>query len=927
MNVQWPKSFIEQEKLIASIVQKDHGLDDVELAFITEALANEITTRFFVKHARSRYWLSWLDSNGLLDCLFEPGKRLTAEEELVSRWVASSFMGKQSPYIMELIAAHGQSTNPSFWRSLMWQITHPEDKPHGYLLAAWVTLLISQTPTQANRELDYLMHSCRWPEDMDALMMLFSHLLQPIPVAERSMASIVGDSEFKFEYSLTLRGEHHWLESTWTQIKPHASEIWRRLQPTVQKYLTDAFQTNVGFGRAGGDEDPMSFWRSAIEPHEQDQRNKRSFDVLVDVARDILEYLLSDSQLKRVGVYLTENWFSTEVPLLRRISIHGIGYGDFWTPDEKIEWLLQHELIYRHWYKYEVFQVLKKALGRASGEAIEKLLQVVDVDRSLPDESEERNLAREYEKYNLLRWMHESVPVNPHIRKALDTIQTAHPTWSRREHPELDHWSGGAQLVIPESPVTRDQLKGMPVTDAVSLLLTFKPKDPQDWRDERRGLLERLQGLATSDFDWSMSIADRVADSPDSKEDIWYHLIKGWEKASLSDDDVLRILSFMSVHPRSIGTHTGVAEYMEALVRSEKTTNERVLESIESLSDQVWEMLNDPNEQSKFWSGSWLTTALNHWSGHTAEIWLHTLDRRKKLAGDDWTGLPVPYKARFTKLLDSNSLAAQLARCVIVSRLHYLQYLDSEWTREHLLPLMDFGRDKLTAEQSWHGYLFWGQLTRDQVAEMKPVAVSAALRLEDGGENFRKLLFERITDMMIIDPSEEPDWVWFYSILSNGVVTDMELGNIAKRIEQTLREADDKFTIGLWTRWLKKYWSDRIEGKPIPMSPQEGDSMLAWPLYLGEFFTEAVEIARRISVFELRFTHLFSDLQDSKLVEEYPQEVARWVTHTLKPQKDYEQHSFYLVPLYQKLKEILGAEAIVELTEELVRLGFVSAVD
>ena len=60
-----------------------------------------------------------------------------------------------------------------------------------------------------------------------------------------------------------------------------------------------------------------------------------------------------------------------QIPILKRLAIVGYAKRTDWTPDEKIGWLLEKELLYR--FKTDVFAFLKQTFPFAT-DAIRKSL-------------------------------------------------------------------------------------------------------------------------------------------------------------------------------------------------------------------------------------------------------------------------------------------------------------------------------------------------------------------------------------------------------------------------------------------------------------------------------------------------------------------------------------------------------------------------
>jgi hypothetical protein len=176
--------------------------------------------------------------------------------------------------------------------------------------------------------------------------------------------------------TIKLRGEEYHLSESWqTFFRTNLSRCAQVLVPLVQSKLTKAFTINLVIGNAKGHEDRESWWRSAIEKHDQD-RVRRSIDVLIDAARDVLEYLLENDPTFAKKV--TEQWFRSEVVLLKRIAIHALAIGKCWQKDEKLQWLLDEQLFYDHPFKHEVFQVIKDSFPAASEILQKKILEIAE---------------------------------------------------------------------------------------------------------------------------------------------------------------------------------------------------------------------------------------------------------------------------------------------------------------------------------------------------------------------------------------------------------------------------------------------------------------------------------------------------------------------------------------------------------------------
>jgi len=328
--VEWVRFFesdlLSMGQRLKNAAKSPDLLDSGTRDLVLHALADLPKLRLFLKHADNADWLPWLDEQVILKSLFDPECKLTEPETELAEWISDQFVVSASEEVFELYHKNGQRLNPEFWRKIVRQLTYADKRPDPVVLKRWVILLLRDVPTDAYRyySLDYLLTKCRLPDDQEIALFLLDYLLTPVPVIEPSWGPSFGDSgNRKIAIKLTLRGDSYWLDQSWTKLfKPHIKELWSMLGPMAVAHLMRAYQMNLALGRASEDQDAESTWRSAIEPHQQDEY-RRSLDMLIDVARDVLETAIAEDSV--TGERLVNAWYDSGVPLLKRIAIHGLG--------------------------------------------------------------------------------------------------------------------------------------------------------------------------------------------------------------------------------------------------------------------------------------------------------------------------------------------------------------------------------------------------------------------------------------------------------------------------------------------------------------------------------------------------------------------------------------------------------------------------
>ena len=288
--------------------------------------------------------------------------------------------------------------------------------------------------------------------------------------------------------------------------------------PAVGAMLEDALSSAYDLLEAYHGEsrsDAMSFRRSAIETHPQDQLRETP-DALIDALRVYGERAFA------VRPDLPERWWLLGRALYQRLALHVIATNDSQTPDEKIAWLLERSALYQYEVKHEAYQLLAKAVNGASEEECRhRLLEAVYLGPSLKDDLPNHDRHTAYVVYNLLVWLSRCAPSWLEVASALDSVQQANPSFAPREAPDFDTWMtvgiwGGTPPMEPEEFIRSFEQDPAAALDKRLLTRDYTERefDQPEWRDAL-GLIRRVaaarQGHWRRDVD-SYGTAERLAE-------------------------------------------------------------------------------------------------------------------------------------------------------------------------------------------------------------------------------------------------------------------------------------------------------------------------------------------------------------------------------------------------------------------------------
>ena len=351
------------QQRIIGLARQPPPLDEEDADLIDEALKNPTRTRFFTRAATDPQWVDWLDDRGHLKALFGNAE-LTDQQNELARWLANTFARTHSRNLFLLAARHHTRLHPDFWSMLAQAAGSKEDPslPED-VLSRWASLLL----TTAIRPLDEVRlcgvaARCAEQELFQQVMEIFDALIAPrVTLLKRT--SWLGAEESnpvsRVGMQLTLASSsEHSVRRLWREvIAPRLDRFAELLLPRLTVRISTRHHAYRDWQQADRNRDSESYGRHAIEPHAQDEYSKLA-DVFVDSARDCLEYLAAHRP--EVVATWCEEFSRSDVPLIRRLTVHATLVREDLNPDDKCGWLLDRIDIHDPAIHHEVFRIFHR---------------------------------------------------------------------------------------------------------------------------------------------------------------------------------------------------------------------------------------------------------------------------------------------------------------------------------------------------------------------------------------------------------------------------------------------------------------------------------------------------------------------------------------------------------------------------------------
>ncbi len=864
---------LDWKRVITDIAQKPPPIDGENTDLILDALDDTTRTRFFTSVASDPQWIPWLENHGCLNGLLTTGSNDVSDIDIeLARWLGNRFAIEHSNELIRLIVQRGLQIHPCLWSELLRIISlSSEHRPTPVKLARWVSILLETVPIRMSWSvwicscLVPLGKQCVEAELKDSLLDIFAKMITLHLNISQPLSFLEDPSDIEFLYPTNVEPviDEYTLRKFWNCcLKQNLGLLAEPLLSVVINNLESQYRKLRAWEPADRVWDSNTFRRAAIEPHDQD-RYPKAVDVVIDVARDCLEYLADEHPR------LASNWcdrlIRNCVPTLRRLAVHLLSRRIDICADDKADWLLDNTCLHDLTTHHETFQVMRNIYPYTSLETRQKVIKAV-LSYECPDASDGdpvRSRARQH--FTWLHWLKESDPDCDLTASKLNQINDQYPDFVPGDYPDLISTSVNTNFEEPRSPLSVQELLERPIEDLKTELLGFQEQDP--YGPNRSGLHLAIQEAATQNFERGIELGNALIRSGEYSTHIWSPLMQAWSN-ELDKDQHCMVLDLLS-NERLYPTHASLAaEVLSTLVKNGGLSYvTEIINEANKLAFELWDKVDESS--SGLLGGDWLNRAINHPAGTLTQYWLQSLaiwHENQEARPGKLVGL---YREMFTKVTNEPSNSARYGRAVLASRMSFILAVDAEWTKRCLLPHFDSKR-KFDRQAVWHGFLC-GSLNPYVADTMRDSFISGVHSLDIlfKGLDQARQEFVKFYAWMAIFFEKKPleEWIPTFFEYAN----EEDKGIWSYEFRPVLRDMDDDRRQEWWNRWLKDYWTRRLQGIPIPLESVEIDAMIEILPFLGKLFPDAVEIAIQMPNVPLENNAVILEIQQHNLWSTYPE--------------------------------------------------------
>ena len=836
------RGILDWKRELAEVAQKPPILDEEEIDIVEEAITNPKLTRFFTQSATHHDWIDWLDKRKHFDRLFGTGDIQPQDKEL-ARWLADKFTISHPSKILLLIASHEMRLHANLWWALSHTVAQNHDHPmDADNLSRWVSILLATaTPSPDHQyRLSNISERCMEAGLIDSIIDIFDFMTSNGLVLKRGVDwphIATDDSNPPIDVKVTTGDDHYMLDTLWKSgLQPNLDTVAEPLLGRVVHRLGVQHQAYRAWQKSGRNWDRTSYGRSAIEPHTQN-RHPTATDVLIDAARDCLEWLVSNHPDAAAG--WCHRLVRSQASILRRLAVHALQHRTDLTADEKVDWLLRRIGLHEHAAHHETYQALRIIYPDASVKQRKAVINAVHTYRWFDPQDEDYERRNASNHFRWLDCLHKADPDCAVAKQALNAVLQQYPDLSLGYHPDFLHWIGEPKMVTPESPWSPEELVSKDPQDWLEELLSFQQTDFEG--PSREDLLQAIEQAANLKFAWGLDLAYTLAAEGHWHVDIWLPLMRAWRN-ELDESKHRSVLSRLT-QPELYPKHTRLSvDLLHALVQQDGVPYAAaLLPEANRLARYLWGQIDLDEElfEREDWSNRSITpadTLTLFWIG-SLSVWMNQQDPKPKTISNE-------YREALSTVVQDRTLAGRLGRTVLAWHFSLLLSYDREWVKEHLLPPLEQRDNDEDYQAFWDG-LTSGRLTPAAAEVLNSAFLNALPHIKTifSGEERLRSFIGTYTAMLVYfvnDPLIE----WIPKFFKNA--NSNSRSYFAGQIGYFLGNIDDTKQRELWTRWLRRYWENRLHGVPAQLTDEEMVEMIAWTPRFSSLFPDAVELATKM---------------------------------------------------------------------------------
>ncbi|GAA3521000.1 DUF4020 domain-containing protein [Aeromicrobium panaciterrae] len=895
----------QHRALVSDLVTAGPPAIPEEVSYLEDALEHRERIRYFVEKARGTDWFTWVADRPAFQALFDRERAASEPARTLMWWVADHYMHDESTSAVALRAMRDKPWPPDT-RSIVAHSLFQFDGEMAAWLSPWLLLALENAPGAQDDLLDMLLAGANWNDNIGLALTLLEDRTRAVL---KSAISFTADDVARF--AVEMPGDEHWLSEAWSNVfLPALDEHVAPIVASVDEQIARVYRVLESLG---SDFDPVTFRRSAIEPHEQDSF-REPIDVLVDAARDCVEHALAHDE--RLADRYIDAWADRPQALFRRLAVHAWRVRIDRTAEEKLRWLQARAWLWEVSLQHEVYLLLQDALPAASDEIVQEFVDAAQIGPPTDGDDD----ISPYRSYNLLAWLAKSVPESSTASKAFEDSQAAHPQFGTREHPDLGAYmtSGFVEDVLPYSPEELHVQIAQDANTATESIRDFRSESLQLSGPTWTGALRSMQACVSAYPGDGLTIASVL--HPDDGE-LRNAIIHGWKTADLDEGMVDAVLTAIESWDRDEIRRAAAEMLSDGGTQTSPTPWHRYPRA-RKLARHLWPTTYATG--TILGGDDLLVEAINHPAGDLAQFWTKVVQWEWTQAGEAWTGLTDTLTSELDRMVIADDRNGLLAGTFLASQLHFYFGADREWAVARLLPLFSWDGDEERARGAWQGFLTWGHPNDGLLAAgLLEAFIDTCGHIDALKSGPSRELSIQLASIALHAGADPLEWLPRFVVAAPEDLRVSWAGQVGRLLE----ELDASEAAVQWGRWINTYWSGRVRSTPLPLAIAEASAMARWLIGLPMVRAEAVALLTQTPAGLPQhdgFLHRIHELDLRPDAANWSVAIAHLLAGTTGPSWVL---GHYLKPIMEQLREANPVPDLSKLIDEALRLGVTDAAE
>ena len=700
---------------------------------------------------------------------------------------------------------------------------------------------------------------------------------------------------------------------------PIDQKQWQESLPLLfddfQRLLCDALDLLTELGQYDDYMNDLFFALPSISSYRRNNHtnilDENSWTLLIELVWDAW-LSIRNNNIKRAA-QIAQAWFKFPYPTFKRLALVAAIQTDCIAPEHWVDWLLANnkELLWccdTQWETIRLLELQGKNLSLGTKARLEEEILVGPPPKPktfFDDISEGDKQKIDYSIWwRLAKLKKSGVPLGKVARNRLNTLSKKYPEWqiSDNECGGVITWTIG-----PCKPNHIVDMVGDTVPTRRLNLVKWLKQPPEGINrhfseDKWRGICRKHAlnvGYALFDL-----VKEGVWPIPRNKKYLEYALYAWAEKVPQCRRTWLYFASQVQTWDDSILRDIlyGFTQWLEKAAQVSNQHENILLE----LCRRVMKMspmpeldvvrYNDPSDQP-------ISDAINHPIGHVTQVLLSLWFKRKPEDGDL---LPGDIKPIFTELCDTHNDHFRHGKVMLTVQLISLFRVDPQWTKQHLLPLLDWTKNQAEAKALWAGFFWSPRLFQPLMIALKSQFLETAkhyVELGDAQQHFATFL-----TVVALDHTKNYKPKDFKQAISS--LTQKGREEVAHTLVEALKTAEHReyyfensirpFLQNIWPKDSKYVSSNIVESLAWLCIEARGAFPLAVETVFDWLKEKRIEYPARI---------IIPSLQESDLCAKFPDKALSFLDTILHDNHLYGSKLRQCLDAIEKSKPILAKQS------------------